>query len=70
MRDTTMLRRNMFALLTVAAWLFLMPPPAPAQYGNQGSSPASQQKTRKTPAMREQVYNKFAAAQEAIEAGD
>ncbi len=70
MRDKTMQRQNIVALLTMAASLFLLVPPASAQDSNEGRSQASQQKTRKTPAMREQVYNKFAAAQEAIEAGD
>ena len=70
MRDKTMQRQNIVALLTLAASLFLLVPPASAQDKEEGRSKTSELKTRKTPAMREQVYNKFAAAQEAIEAGD
>ncbi len=37
---------------------------------NRSEQSATEQKTRKTPAMRESVYNKFAQAQEAIEVDD
>lgn len=64
-----MSRQNVFVLLTLAASFFLVLPPASAQDRGKGSS-AQEQKTRKTPAMREAVYNKFAKAQEEIEVGN
>ena len=53
--------------IAVLGAVFFMPESLVAQ---QGESSASQQKTRKTPAMREKVYSKLAEAQTCSEAKD